>query len=190
MTGLVPTWEDLRRFVQSLLARRWIRFGLMGGLATLCYALLGLLFVNVWALPLLAGNGLAYLISFFVSYLGQSLWTFQARGGHRAMLPRFAATQAVGLGLNSCIVWLLVHLGLAYEFAMPVAVVLVPVFVYLLCKYWVSAGRGSWPDPPQQLRRQRSREHSRRVRDHELPEQRPRSARGSGQPYGPDLWEF
>jgi len=53
------------------------------------------------------------------------------------MLPRFAATQAVGLGLNSCIVWLLVHLGLAYEFAMPVAVVLVPVFVYLLCKYWV-----------------------------------------------------
>ena len=53
------------------------------------------------------------------------------------MLPRFAATQAVGLGLNSCIVWLLVRLGLAYEFAMPVAVVLVPVFVYLLCKYWV-----------------------------------------------------
>lgn len=113
MTGFVPTWEDLRRFVQSLLARRWVRFGLMGGLATLCYALLGLLFVNVWALPLLVGNGLAYLISFFVSYLGQSLWTFQARGGHRAMLPRFAATQAVGLGLNSCIVWLLVRLGLA-----------------------------------------------------------------------------
>ena len=51
VTGFVPTWEDLRRFVQSLLARRWIRFGLMGGLATLCYALLGLLFVNVWALP-------------------------------------------------------------------------------------------------------------------------------------------
>ncbi len=133
MTGAVSTLEDLRRFVRSLLARRWIRFGLVGGAATLCYALLGLLFVNAWAMPLLAGNGLAYLISFAVSYLGQSFWTFQAGGGHRAMLPRFAATQAVGLGLNSCIVWLLVRFGLGYELAMPV----VPVFVYLLCKYWV-----------------------------------------------------
>lgn len=137
MTGAVSTLEDLRRFVRSLLARRWIRFGLVGGAATLCYALLGLLFVNAWAMPLLAGNGLAYLISFAVSYLGQSFWTFQAGGGHRAMLPRFAATQAVGLGLNSCIVWLLVCFGLGYELAMPVAVALVPVFVYLLCKYWV-----------------------------------------------------
>ena len=137
MTGLVPAWEDLRRFARNLLARRWIRFGLVGGAATLCYALLGLLFVNAWAMPLLAGNALAYLISFAVSYLGQSLWTFQARGGHRAMLPRFAATQAVGLGLNSCIVWLLVRFGLSYGLAMPVAVVLVPVVVYLLCKYWV-----------------------------------------------------
>lgn len=137
MTGSVPAWEDLRRFVRSLLARRWMRFGLVGGAATLCYALLGLLFVNAWGMPLLPGNGLAYLLSFAVSYLGQSLWTFQARGGHRAMLPRFAATQAVGLGLNSCIVWLLVRFGLEYELAMPAAVVLVPVFVYLLCKYWV-----------------------------------------------------
>lgn len=137
MTGAVSTLEDLRRFVRSLLARRWIRFGLVGGAATLCYALLGLLFVNAWAMPLLAGNGLAYLISFAVSYVGQSFWTFQAGGGHWAMLPRFAATQAVGLGLNSCIVWLLVRFGLGYELAMPVAVALVPVFVYLLCKYWV-----------------------------------------------------
>ncbi len=137
MTGAVSTLDDLRHFVRSLLARRWIRFGLVGGAATLCYALLGLLFVNAWAMPLLAGNGLAYLISFAVSYLGQSFWTFQAGGGHRAMLPRFAATQAVGLGLNSCIVWLLVRFGLGYELAMPVAVALVPVFVYLLCKYWV-----------------------------------------------------
>ena len=137
MTGAVSTLEDLRRFVRSLLARRWIRFGLVGGAATLCYALLGLLFVNAWAMPLLAGNGLAYLISFAVSYLGQSFWTFQAGGGHRAMLPRFAATQAVGLGLNSCIVGLLGRFGLGSELAMPVAVALVPVFVYLLCKYWV-----------------------------------------------------
>lgn len=133
----VPGWGDLLGLVQNLLGRRWIRFGLVGGAATLSYALLGLLFVNVWALPVLAGNALAYLISFFVSYWGQSAWTFRAKSGHKSMLPRFAATQALGLGLNSAIVWLLTGLGLAYELAMPAAVVLVPVIVYLLCKYWV-----------------------------------------------------
>ena len=133
----VPVWSDLLGLMQNLLARRWIRFGLVGGAATLSYALLGLLFVNVCGLPVLAGNALAYLISFFVSYGGQSAWTFQAKSGHKSMLPRFAATQAVGLGLNSAIIWLLTAFGLSYELAMPVAVVLVPVIVYLLCKYWV-----------------------------------------------------
>lgn len=133
----VPGWGDLLGLVQNLLARRWVRFGLVGGAATLSYALLGLLFVNAWGLPVLAGNALAYLISFFVSYWGQSAWTFGAKSGHKSMLPRFAATQALGLGLNSAIIWLLTGLGLSYELAMPAAVVLVPVIVYLLCKYWV-----------------------------------------------------
>ncbi len=133
----VAGWGDLLALVQNLLARRWIRFGLVGGAATLSYALLGLLFVNVWGLPVLAGNALAYVISFFVSYWGQSAWTFRAKSGHKSMLPRFAATQALGLGLNSAIIWLLTGLDLSYELAMPVAVILVPVFVYLLCKYWV-----------------------------------------------------
>ena len=49
-------------FVRSLLARRWVRFGMVGGTAALCYALLGLLFVNVLGLPALVGNGLAYVL--------------------------------------------------------------------------------------------------------------------------------
>lgn len=140
-----PVWDDLLALIQNLLDRRWIRFGLVGGAATLSYALLGLLFVNVCGLPVLAGNALAYLLSFFVSYLGQSLWTFRAGGragkeagaSHKNMLPRFAAAQALGLGLNSVIIWLLTALGLSYELSMPAAVVVVPVMVYLLCKYWV-----------------------------------------------------
>lgn len=147
----VPGWGDLRGLLHNLLGRRWIRFGLVGGAATLSYALLGLLFVNGCGLPVLAGNALAYLISFFVSYWGQSAWTFRAGSGHKSMLPRFAATQALGLGLNSAIIWLLTGLGLSYELAMPAAVVLVPVIVYLLCKYWVfrqvrvSGEKVAWP---------------------------------------------
>lgn len=137
-----PGASDLAAFVRGLLARRWVRFGMVGGAASLSYILLGLLFVNLWGMPVLAGNALAYALSFIVFYLGQSLWTFQVAGpgsglSHWAMLPRFAATQAMGLGLNSVIIWLLMRFGLTYEVAMPMAVLLVPVMVYLLCKYWV-----------------------------------------------------
>lgn len=132
-----PTCEDLRRFVRNLLARRWIRFGLVGGAATLVYFFCGLVFVTLLGLPVLVGNALAYLAGFVVSYLGQCLWTFRAAGAHRTMLPRFAATQAVGLALNSGIIWLLTRVGVAYEVAMWAAIVAVPVAVYVICKRWV-----------------------------------------------------
>lgn len=143
MNGLrPPRLADLTAFVRGLLNKRWIRFGMVGGAATLTYVLLGLLFVNLWGMHVLMGNALAYALSFIVSYLGQSLWTFgtasSASGlSHWTRLARFAAAQALGLGLNSAIIWLLMRLSLTYEVAMPVAVLLVPVMVYLLCKYWV-----------------------------------------------------
>lgn len=132
-----PTCEDLRCFVRGLLARRWIRFCLVGGAATLVYFFCGVAFVTLLGLPVLLGNAFAFLAGFVVSYLGQCLWTFRAGGTHRIMLPRFAATQAVGLALNSGIIWLLTHVGVAYEVAMGAAIVAVPVVVYVICKCWV-----------------------------------------------------
>ena len=132
-----PTCDDLRQFVRRLLARRWVRFGLVGGAATLVYYFCGLGLAAIPGMPVLAGNAVAYLVGFVVSYLGQALWTFEARGAHRRMLPRFAATQAVGLGLNSGIIWLLMRAGVSYAVAMWVAIAAVPVAVYLICKLWV-----------------------------------------------------
>ena len=139
----IPGCTATVALVRGILAKRWVRFGIVGGAASVSYFLLGLLFVSVLGLPTLAGNALAYALSFIVSYLGQCLWTFRAADAgagiatHRTMLPRFAATQAVGLCCNSAIVWLLMQVGVPYAWAMPVAVLLVPVMVYLLCKYWV-----------------------------------------------------
>lgn len=132
-----PTWADLRAFVRRLLARRWVRFGIVGGAATLAYYFCGLFFVNLLGLPVLAGNALAFAAGFVISYLGQALWTFQAGGSHRSMLPRFAAAQGVGLALNSVLIWLLTGAGMSYAVAMWVAIAAVPVAVYFICKFWV-----------------------------------------------------
>ncbi|MDR1777606.1 MAG: GtrA family protein [Desulfovibrio sp.] len=123
--------------VSGLFVRRWIRFGLMGGISTLSYFLFGHLLVTVLELPLFVGNTAAYLLAFCVSYMGQCRWTFQARGVHRSMLPRYALTQGIGLGFNTFLIWLMRHMGLSYTFSMPVAALLVAVSTYLLCKYFV-----------------------------------------------------
>ena len=123
------------------MACRWLRFCVVGGAATLCYFLLGLLLVNVLGLPVLVGNGLAYVLSFFVSYLGQSRWTFgdvsQRKDGSRGRLPAFALVQLLGLALNSVLISLVMGLGLPYAAAMPIVAVPVAVVVYLLCRFGV-----------------------------------------------------
>lgn len=124
-------------FRNRTLAKRQFRFAVVGSLATGSYFLLGLLFVNLLGLQTFVGNTLAYLLSFIISYLGQSLWTFEARGPHGAMLLRFALAQLLGLLINSCIVGLCMRMGAPYMLSMLVAIIVVPVIVYLICKYWV-----------------------------------------------------
>lgn len=150
MASVLPGSAGIAALVRGILARRWVRFGIVGGAASVSYFLLGLLFVSMLGLPTLVGNALAYALSFIVSYLGQCLWTFRAADAgagiatHRTMLPRFAATQAVGLCCNSAIVWLLMQVGVLYAWAMPIAVLLVPVIVYALCKVWVFKKQASF----------------------------------------------
>lgn len=59
------------------------------------------------------------------------------------MLPRFAIAQGIGLLINSCIIVACMRFGLGYEPSMIVAIFLVPVFVYLVCKFWVFTPRAS-----------------------------------------------
>lgn len=134
--------QPLLSLVGGFLQLRWVRFGLVGGAATAAYYFLGLLFVSFFSLPLLFGNFVAYSLSFAVSYLGQSKWTFAARSSHAVMLPRFAATQGIGLVINSGIIELCARIGIIYEVSMLIAVAIVPVVVYFICKYWVFPATG------------------------------------------------
>lgn len=123
--------------LKSILAHRWFRFAVVGLLATASYFLLGLFFYNLLRLPVLLANTFAYILSFIVSYTGQTLWTFKATGSHKKMLPKFAMTQGLGLATNSLLVEAALYLGLPYEAAMLIAAAIVPILVYLVLKLWV-----------------------------------------------------
>lgn len=120
-----------------LFSQRWLRYGTVGAAASATYMGLGILFVNILSLPLLIGNALAYILSFAVSYAGQSLWTFQSDAPHSSMLPKFAATQAGGLALNAFLVGVCVKYGIPYFISMLIAIAAVPIIQYFICKYWV-----------------------------------------------------
>lgn len=128
--------KALREWLGLFFGQRWVRFGFVGFASTAVYAGLGLAFAW-WNCPVLVGNALAYILSFMVSYLGQKNWTFGSHLPHSQILPKFAALQGAGLLLNTAIIAVLMHFGLPYMFAMPVAIVLVPVFVYVVSKLWV-----------------------------------------------------
>jgi putative flippase GtrA len=129
--------RSLQSLVRGLFARRWTRFGFMGGVSTFSYFLFGYLLVTVLGLPVFLGNAAAYLLAFGISYAGQCRWTFQAQGFHKSMLPRYALAQATGLVLNTCLIWLLGRVGLSYVMSMPVAALFVAFVTYLLCKFFV-----------------------------------------------------
>ena len=126
-----------RELARRVLGWRVARFALVGGAASLSYAILGLLFVQALAAPPVAGNALAYALSFIVSYAGQAMWTFRAGASHGRSLPRFAVAQSIGLAVNTAVVWLGLGLGLPYPLAMLAALLGAPAAVYALCRSWV-----------------------------------------------------
>lgn len=127
----------IRRTAAYFFGQRWVRFGIVGGLSTIAYWCIGL-GLHWWGLlPVLVNNALAYGIAFGVSYAGHRTWTFQSRGSHRSQLPKFALTQGIGLGLNTCIIAALMHWGMPYTPAMVIATFAVPVVVYFISRFWV-----------------------------------------------------
>lgn len=110
----------------------------MGFFATLAYYVLGLFFVNLLKLPLLVGNTLAFLLSFVVSYIGQAHWTFKTNRSIGETLPKFAMAQIFGFFLNSFIIDTLCRrFTIPYPLAMLVAIGIVPLVTFLLCKFWI-----------------------------------------------------
>lgn len=134
----------VRQWFTAFFGLRWVRFGIVGAISTAIYAAFGIAF-NWWNWPVLVGNATAYVLSFVFSYLAQRKWTFQSKLPHAQLLPKYAALQLAGLGLNSAIIVVLMYVGLPYVIAMGIAIVLVPFFVYIVNKVWVFRT----PKPPQ-----------------------------------------
>lgn len=112
-----------------------LRFGLVGGLATLVHLSVAWLVLQVWAQgsPFLV-NLVAFLVAFQVSFWGHSRYTFR----HKGSPWRFLLVTLGGFAINNGLLWIFLALGLYSGFAaICLSVLMVPLFVFLASRLWV-----------------------------------------------------
>jgi putative flippase GtrA len=132
-----------RRLIEA--GRYWayqlMRFGTVGGAATLTHAgVYYYLAAGELLTPFLA-NFAAYAVAFSISFIGHRHWTFgDARRDRRNnyAIFRFLSVSLSGLAINSTAVLLFVNLlGWPHWTPLIVIVGITPIFTFLLNRFWV-----------------------------------------------------
>lgn len=122
----------------------FVRFILVGGLATAIHYFILVLMVQVaGASPVLASS-FGFSLSAGFNYLLNRKLTFASDRGHVEAAPRFLIVTLVGLSLNSVIVWLLVSLlAWHYLLAQLLATCITIFWNYFANKYWTFRSRSA-----------------------------------------------
>jgi putative flippase GtrA len=125
---------------------QFIRFGLVGVIATLTHIAFFVAFIEVLGIGAFGANVFAYVVACIVGYSGHSAWTFRLRDNvtrrpTSATFAKFIITSLFGLALNATIVFTVVQvLSSPYFHAIPLMATIVPLAIFMLNKWWVFAG--------------------------------------------------
>ena len=117
--------------------RQIIVFGMVGGAATIGYA------VGVWLLvrqlgwsPVVASL-VSYILCAVFSFLAHSLLTFQVGKGTPRDLVRFIVTTVIGLSLAAGAMKASEMMGFPLPVGIAIVVMAIPLTNFLVLKYWV-----------------------------------------------------
>jgi putative flippase GtrA len=118
-----------------------VRFGLVGLAATAIHAVMLLFLVEVVGMGPVLASVPAFLTALAISFLVNHHWTFVAEGAYGRYFSRYAVVSAAGLILNVAIMYGTVTLmHKPYVAGLGMVIVLVPLFSFLLQRYWTFGG--------------------------------------------------
>jgi putative flippase GtrA len=127
-----------------------IRFGGVGGLATLAHVVVALAARQSLPVTDQQANIIGFLAAVSLSYIGHARVTFRAPVGSVDQVLRFAVLSLLGLATSSLTVWIVTAgLGLGFGVAMAAVAVLVPAATFLAMRFWVfrpALGGPAWQD--------------------------------------------
>lgn len=114
-----------------------LRYAVVGALGTAIHFGVLVALVELTAVDSVLASAVGFLVTLIASYVLNHRWTFESRTPHGAAFRRYAAVSLLGLGLNSLIMYLAVHVfGLWYVVAQALVVTVVPAVNYLLNRSW------------------------------------------------------
>lgn len=112
--------------------QRLVRFAIVGGVASLSYAMIAYLLVARMGVGQVAASAIAYIAALPISFLGQKFFTFRSRGAARVEAPRFLVLQGANLALASGVTAFFAHVLNAPAIYGIIAVcVAIPLSAYL-----------------------------------------------------------
>lgn len=114
------------------------RFGVVGGFSTFVNSAIFIFLADYLKLFPLVSNLIAFICAFCVSYTGHSYWTFKSTNDHKEQLIKFLTTSLIGLGINSCFVWIMMHVLHQTALIATLPMILVtPIFLFWVNRLWV-----------------------------------------------------
>ena len=120
-----------------VLAREFVRFALVGAVATAIHAAVFALAIETTPIDPVAATAVAFVVAFLAGYALNRRWTFASRADPVAQLPRYLVVQLAGLALNAAIMAFAVHAQRWSPYAgLALAIVLVPPVTFALSRSW------------------------------------------------------
>ena len=117
------------------------KFASVGVVATVLHVVSALGLNSGLAVAPLRANVVAFVVATIWSYLGNWIWTFEAKARFQQSAPRFFAMSLGCFGVNQSIVYVVTELRhLPMWIAMVPVVVLVPLFSFWLSKTRIFLG--------------------------------------------------
>ncbi len=118
-----------------------VRFGIAGGLATVCYAIVYSPLAAFKITSEQVANVAGYLFAMLSGYLLHSKWSFRGHGASaRSAAPKFFAVSLVSFAVNTFWVWLLTDdAAMAGPWWWPLVpiVFVTPLVTFALNRLWV-----------------------------------------------------
>jgi len=117
--------------------RQFIFFATIGVIGTAGhYATLIILVEGFSTGPVLAST-FGFVVGAFINYILNYRFTFKSNKPHREALSKFLLVAAMGAGINTGLMYLLIHqLMLHYFIAQLIATTIVLLWNFLISKYW------------------------------------------------------
>jgi putative flippase GtrA len=125
----------MHQATQSGLLRKVARFGIVGVVSSLFYVATMAALVEGLRTSATVGAIGAFCIGTAVSYIGNTVWSFEAQW-NASSARRFVVVTLAGLVLNVALAYALETVGLHYLLISLVILVIVPAFNFIGHNFW------------------------------------------------------